>query len=262
MSHGSRRFVPLLVLALLLLVGCAKKVVSEPASAVAGEVSKESAFLAYEHEATIELGTDLLDARLDLLRAACNDERFGQCSVLALEQGHGRASLTVRATPAAIEPIVALAAENGQVQSRSLRAEDLADAVADTGARIAMLEAHQANLLELRARPGLSVGDTIALSSELAGVVTQLDGHRRTAADQRRRIETNLLTMTLHSPYEEPSAAAQLGDAFGDLGDSILEGTTEALAMLGFGLPFLVIAFPLALLWRALWRLATRTRGK
>ena len=37
-------------------------------------------------------------------------------------------------------------------------------------------------------------------------------------------------------------------------------GVTEALAMVGYGLPFLVIAFPLALLWRALWRWATRRR--
>lgn len=251
----------LFVFALIALAGCEEKSVDEAAGVVSGEAAKPAAFLAYEHEVAIELGSDHLVPRLDALRDACNEERFGSCSVLALQQGSGgTASLTLRTLPAAIEPIVALAAQDGRIEQRSLRAEDLADAVADTGARIAMLDAHRANLLDLRGKPGLSVGDTIALSNELASVVSQLDSHTRTAANQRRRIETNLLTMTFRRPYEQPSGWSRIGDAFTDLGDSTVEGTTEALAMFGFALPFLVIAFPLALLWRVLWRWATRVR--
>lgn len=249
----------LLILAAMLLAGCAKKVTGDPVRAE-GESSKESAFLAYEHDVRIELEPGHMAGRLDTLRAACSEDRFGACSLLTLDEGSTQARITLRTAPAAIEPLVALAAGDGRIESRSLRGEDLADAVADNDTKLAMLQAHRDNLLGLRAKPGLSVGDTIALSQELARVETDLDGANRTAANQRRRIETNLLTLTFIAPYEHASAWSRLGDAFGDLGESAVDGTTEVLGMLGFGLPFLVVAFPLALLWRALWRRATRRR--
>ena len=257
-----RALLLLFVLALA-LPGCAKKVVADGGSSatVAGEASKEDAFLAYEHQIRISLGKDHLATRLDALRAACSEDRFGTCSLLTLEQGDGQASLTLRTAPAAIEPLVALASQDGAIASRSLRAEDVADAVADTGNSLAMLQAHRGHLLDLREKPNLSVADTIALSNELARVETELDAVNRTAAQQRRRIETNLLALEFRVPYAPESNWAELGDAFGELDDSAIEGVTEALAMLGYGLPFLLIAFPLALLWRALWRWATGRRG-
>lgn len=253
----------LLSVLVLALPGCAKKVMEEGGSSapVAGEASKQDAFLAYEHQIRIGLGKDHVAARLDALRAACSEDRFGTCSLLTLEQGDGQASVMLRTAPAAIEPLVALASQGGAIASRSLRADDLAEAVADTGNSLAMLQAHRSNLLDLREKSNLSVADTIALSNELARVETQLDAVNRTAAQQRRRIETNLLTIEFRVPYAPQSNWAELGDAFGDLDDAAIEGVTEALAMLGYGLPFLVIAFPLALLWRALWRWATRRRG-
>jgi len=78
-----------------------------------------------------------------------------------------------------------------------------------------------------------------------------------TAAQQRRRIETNLLTLELRVDGDE-SHFRRIGDAFTGLGDSFADGLAQALEMIGYGVPLLILAFIAALLWRWVWRKATR----
>ena len=50
------------------------------------------------------------------------------------------------------------------------------------------------------------------------------------------------------------------GSAFSNLLDNLADGTAEALEKGSYVLPFLILAFPLALLWVWLWRKFVRRR--
>jgi hypothetical protein len=259
------RLMLVLVLLMVGMAACAKKTALEQtAPSVGGEFSKAAAFLAYEHTVEIELPREQIAARVEAARAACSDERFGACSVLTLDVSDGSRSsarLIVRIVPSGVEPLVGVAAQDGKLGSRKTRAEDLAGVTADTVEQIEMLVAQRARLLEFRERKDLSVADMIALSSELASTETRLEASNRAAGDQRRRIETNLLTLSFGTAQVPPSRFDRVGDAFKGLVDSAADGLAEALEMLGFGIPFLILAFPLALGWRWLWRRFTRQRS-
>lgn len=250
-----------LVLALAVTGACSKQAAMEPggSAGVAGVVAKPGAMLAYEHTVGIELPREQLSARVDTLRAACNDERYGVCNVLAVKVNeNARATVVVRIVPAGVQPLTALAAQDGKLGSRQTRADDLAQVVTDTEQQRAMLVAQKQRLLEFRDRKDLTVADMLALSSELASVETRLAESIRSAADQSRRIETNLLTLELTTAWQRESRLDRIGAAFGGFADGLTDGVTEAIELVGYGLPFLLLLFPLALLWRWLWRRLTR----
>lgn len=231
------RWFVLLAVALGVLPACEKKGVrvAQPEEAVAGEQAKAGAFLAYEHAIRIALGEhDAIPVRIAAVRDACADERFGACSLLSLEQDSGRypdGRIVVRIVPAGVEPLVRLAAEGGAIRSRKTSAEDLAQAVADN-----------------------------AKQRELTALDVQLDTAEQESAQQRRRIETNRLTIDFTAPSPD-SGNSRIGNVLRNLGDSFGEGVADAIEYVGYLLPFLVLGFPLLLLMRWLWRRATRPRG-
>lgn len=70
-------------------------------------------------------------------------------------------------------------------------------------------------------------------------------------------METNLLTLRYNSALET-SAWSEIASSVRDSGESFAEGVVETVGMIAFGLPFILVAFPLALLWRWAWRKFTR----
>lgn len=238
--------------------GCSEKDATAPVPT--GAISASDGTLAYQHTVSVDVDATKIVERLAQIRATCEDARFGDCTVLSVEARHDErpsGSITVRIVPAGVEPMLQMAAEGGRVESTQMRAEDLADAVADTARQTQMLQNQRQILQTYLERSGLTAADLIALSGELSALEVRLDSLGRSAADQQRRIHTNLLTLYL-SDRSARSGFGRIGMTFADFTDSILEGTAESLAMLGYGLPFVILAFPLALLWRAVWRWATR----
>lgn len=247
----------------ILALGCSSAKMAQPSTSAAGEQSKPRAFLAYEHKISIRYASDLISAREDALRKACVDEQFGQCSLLAMKQtsgNHPSGEMALRVAPAAVEPLVKLAAEGGTLWLRETRAEDLAEAVADTEQSRAVLTKARENYQRLQERKDAPVADQLAVARELAALEAAFDANTKTAAQQRRRIETNLLTFDLRV-NDEQSRGSRIGAAFLNLGDSFSDGLAEALGWIGYGLPMLVLAFVVALLWRWCWRKATRRRA-
>jgi hypothetical protein len=256
--------VVLLAVVLNVLPGCSKKAVqSASAPVVTGEQSKAGAFLAYEHKIRVDLKENTIAARVEAVREACVSERFGACSLLSVEQSSGNyphGEIAVRIIPAGVEPLVKLASEGGSVGTRTTSAEDLAETVADTARERELLTRQRVRLEEFNARKDLSVTDMLALSKELAAIEVQGDALEKEMAQQRRRIETNRLTINFAVPYVE-SGGSRIGEAFKALWSSLVEGVVDALAYLGYGLPFLVLGFPLLLILRWAWRKATRIRA-
>ena len=106
------------ILACLAISACSPSDHSSSAS-LAGEQGRGGAMLAYEHELQLLLPQALIAPRLQATREACETARFGACNVLRIEQGAGRADITLRIAPAGVEPLVAMAAEGGEQIGRA-----------------------------------------------------------------------------------------------------------------------------------------------
>lgn len=251
------------LMALLTLAGCSDHSASGGGASLQGESNRNGSLLAYEHTVAIQLPSGQVIERFNATRDACNSGRFGACNLLnADENSSARAysNLTLRIAPEGVEPLVAFAAEGGELTSRNTRSEDLAQAVADNQRQREQLLLQQQTLQAYQARKDLSVSDMLALAKELAAVDVQLQATAQEAAQQQRRLNTNLLTLNFSSLYQAPDRLDQIGGAFSDMLDNITEGSVAALQFVGRGLPFLVLLFPLALLVRWLWLVVTRRK--
>jgi hypothetical protein len=90
-------------------------------------------------------------------------------------------------------------------------------------------------------------------------VESQLESLQAISANQQRRLDTNRLELHFGDTTAY-SRSRRIGDGFSGLLDETTEGVTDALGLLGHGLPFLILAFPLGLLW--LWLRRRFTRGR
>lgn len=249
--------IPSLALAIL-LAGCSKH--AEVAPGIVQGQSEPVSSLAYEHTVSVSTRSEAIAIRIDDIRRACTNERFGACDLLRVEQTNDRlagGSVTVRVAPEGVEPLIELAGKEGTFGHRVTRAEDLADVVANAQRQREELESQRATLLELKSQGNLAVADGLAIARELAAVTRTLTEIDREQAKLELRLATNLLTVNFSSD-EESNAWAGVGDALAEAADSFADGLSESIGVLAFGFPFLLVAFPVALAWRWLWRKITR----
>lgn len=237
----------------LVVAGCSKKQEVGPLP-VAGETGKAGAKLAYEHQLRIELQQEQIAPRMAAIREACESAQFGACNVLRLDQSEDGGSLTVRIVPSGVEPLSALASHDGKLAWRQTKADDLADAVNDNEQKLKQLEVYSAQIEQLSQRKDLSASDLIALNHERAQIQVERENLQNDAAQQQRRIDTNLLQMD----FTDQARGHRLGLSMSEWVDQLYEGTRDTLSMVAYGIPFLLLAFPLALCWRWLWRRVTR----
>jgi multidrug efflux pump subunit AcrA (membrane-fusion protein) len=249
------RLIP--VMALLAGLACAQKSSAPEGAAqeAAGLRAPPGTFLAYEHDFDIELAAAAIPARLAEAQASCLAQRFGDCAVLGIEQSGGErphAALTVRIAPAGVEPLVALAGEGGEVASRTTRAEDLAQGVQDNAAQRARLERELARLDAFAGRKDIAVSDLIALSKQIAETETQLEAARREAAQQQRRIDTNLVALRWRPPGVD-AATSEISLALEEFGETFASGVAFVIYIAAYTIPAAVaLAIPIAgLRW---WR--------
>lgn len=251
---------PWMVVTLLAaLAGCSEQSGAPLGGALQGERNQAGSYLAYEHQVGIELAAEQIGERIAATREACLSERFGACSLIAAQQSSGhapRGDLTLRIVPDGVEAITALASEGGELVSRSTRAEDLAQAVSDNRRQHEQLLRQQRTLQQFEQRDDLAVADLLALAREQAALEVQLQAIAQEAAQQQRRLDTNLLTLSFTSPYER-SPLGRIGEAFSRLTDNLAEGTANLIEFIGYSLPFLIVLFPVALGLRKLWRRLT-----
>jgi hypothetical protein len=219
-----------------------------PEARLVGGENKNGSQLAYEHDVHIRVGAKQIADGVTRVREACSSQRLGQCNVLQekLEAGESPSgSLQLRVEPKAVGPMVQLAAKGGDIVQRSTTAEDLADAVRDNGLRGARLKLQHAKLSELVARSDLKAEDLIKLTDRLSEIESQVQATEQEAAQQQRRINTNLLTLHFNSTdiTAESSEVTQSIRGFGRLLD---RSTATLISIIGASLPGLLL---LALVW-------------
>ncbi len=228
------------LLALLGLVACGKHEAAMSGAADGGGVAaREGQFLAYEHEADITLPAERIPGRLAASRKACQEGRFGDCTVLEVgEQGgdYPNGRLVVRIVPAGVEPFIRAASEQGEVGRRRTHAEDLAQAVADNQLQLARLQKEHAQLLGFQRRNDLSVADMIALSEKLSEVEAQLQQVQQQAAQHALRIDTQKITLGFNPPAGQ-SGRGEIREAVSDFFATLAMGTAWTIRAVAFLIP-------------------------
>lgn len=226
------------------------------AAGVAGQANRAGSFLAYEHHVQLRLAAADIAPRVSAVREACMDLRFGECVVLAEEQGAGEmphGELKVRAVPAAVGKLVDLAADGAEIAQRSTVAEDLAEAVRDNDLRQRRLRLQHERLLQFAERPDGKLEDLLAVNERLATLEAELQQAEQQAAQHQRRLDTNLLTLRFDA-HGVTTQSSQTMQAIRGLNDTWDASFGVLVTMVGALLPFVVLGVVVWLVIRAVRR--------
>jgi hypothetical protein len=220
--------------------------------------------LAYEHHIGIELSAAVLPERLDAVRKACVDDSNRACTLLDVARQDSRGTpsgkVRMRLPPNGVEPMIAIASAGGKIVSRATHAEDLAQPVADTDRRVALLTTHRDRLAEIMKTRELKVDQLVTVSKELATVQTELDSAATERANLRRRIDTELLEIDLTvEGTQYGGAKTPVRDAIRSFTADFADAVGEVISFVAILLPWLVIVLPAIVLLRLFWRWVGRT---
>lgn len=214
-------------------------------AAEAAVASPEGAFLAYEHDVQVQLEAAKIAPRIQQIAQACQSAKFGDCAVLQVDQRSGEqpsGEVKVRIAPKGAEPLIAMAGEGGKLQSRNTRAEDLAQAVADTALTKARLEKEHARLLSYQDRKDLKIEDLMAITTRLSEIEAGVEQANKDAAQQRRRIDTQLVTLHFETTSGQRSRS-EIGEALSESGSILSTSVAFLIRAVAALLPVAVLAW-------------------
>lgn len=243
----------------LALAACAKNgdmAADAGGVAAAAVASPEGAFLAYEHDVQVQLPAEQIAPRIQQIAQACQSAKFGDCAVLQVNQRSGErpdGEVRVRIAPKGTEPLIALAGEGGTVQSRNTRAEDLAQQVADTALTKARLEKEHARLLSYQDRKDLKVEELLAVTARLSEIEAGVEQANKDSAQQRRRIDTQLVTVHFGTTSGQRSRS-EIGEALSESGSILSTSVAFLIRAAAALLPVAIIALLCGWGVRTWWR--------
>jgi cell division protein FtsB len=169
--------------------------------------------------------------------------------------GYVNGRIKMRLAPTGVDALVSAASADAQVKARQTTAEDLAQPLADVARQVAMLNGYRDRLSTLLARKDTSVTDLISVSKELAATQTQLEQLTSQNAQLRRRVDTDLLTISWQvTATQARSAGSPVGDAMRSFGANFREAIGSVIEFLAQLIPWLVIGLPALVLLRVFWR--------
>lgn len=249
----------------LALAGCSQNHAAADADAGAGAAgavaSPEGAALAYEHDIDIQLEAAQIGPRVKQIADACQSARFGDCAVLQVGQQGGEyptGSIRVRIAPKGVEPLIGLAGQGGEVSSRNTHAEDLAQQVADTALTRMRLQKEHERLLTYQDGKDIKMADLLVITQRLSEIEAGVEQANKDAAQQRRRIDTQLVTMQFHTPSGQRSRS-EIGEAVRESGAILTSSVAFLIRAVSALLPVAVVLWLFGWIGLKLWR--RRKRG-
>lgn len=248
----------------LMLAGCGKPGMADAGGAGAGAVaSPEGASLAYEHDLDIRLEAMQIGPRVKQIADACQSARFGDCAVLQVGQQGGdypTGSIRVRIAPKGVEPIIGLAGQGGEVSSRNTHAEDLAQQVADTALAKARLQKEHERLLAYQDSKDIKLADLLVITQRLSEIEAGVEQANKDAAQQRRRIDTQLVTMQFNTPSGQRSRS-EIGQALRESGAILTNSVAFLIRAVAALLPVAVVLGLVGWIGVRLWRWRRRRKA-
>ena len=224
--------------------------------AKAAASSQSTSTLSREHTVVVDVPETELAGGFRRVADRCTSDSEHSCTILQSDLSSGDAPsglIKLRIDPAAVEDLVSFVARQGKIERRSTQVEDLADAIADTHARIEMLTNYRQQLLTLQGKAGTNVEAAIKLASELSTVQTNLERVNGEAAYQTKRVTTDILRIEFmvaeHKAFWRP-----VHEAVRDFLGNLSMGLSQAITAIAYIVPWLFVVVPGLYLVRFLWR--------
>jgi len=232
------------------------------------EKNDSSKYLAYTHTIALALKNEEINPTHTKLVNACEQDTKFNCAILnssvSIGDSSGRSrssgSLTLRLLPEGVAYFESLLKSQGELISRSSKAEDLADSILDTKKRIDMLQSYRDNLLELEDRPDNTIDALVKITSELATVQNKLEYAQGQKAKMMQRVTSDLLIIHLHMPYGTSSFWEPVSYSLEEFGENLSEGIATVITFAAYCIPWSIFLFLLFLLLRFVWRMLRKPK--
>lgn len=229
-----------------------------PAAAVAEArvEHKRAASVAYEHTIAMEVPAGHTRQVAEAVQKACAALPERGCTLVgaSIRGGDlGGATVRMRVVPDGVNKVLASLDGRGKLMAQSIDSEDLAEPVQDGERKLAMLAGYRDQLQALARQRALDPEALIKLHRELAEVQSEIDTASTSHAQLRRRIDTELVTVTL---LEEGKAeqAGKVREAMDEFGADFLRGVAGLITFVASAIPFVLAGAVVHLVWRRVRR--------
>lgn len=216
-----------------------------------------ASFLAYEHQLTLDVPDAEVATQHARLVKLCAEVAQGGCTLLEsrLDVTSERAQGTVRMRvgQAAVKPLLAQMSRLGAVASQATTVEDLAQPMADADKRVAMLTAYRTQLEALRAKSSQDIETAMKIAKEWTQVQTELEAATGERAFLLKRVQTELVTISIQSIQTRP-VAEPVREAVAAFGTHMAEAVAGVITAVAYALPWGLGLVALGAGGRQLWR--------
>lgn len=256
-------------LLLLTIAGCSESSDKVSSFSMEKRVSAEpqqrnrTEYLAYTHNITVDLDKDDLTKTFDAIISFCADDTTHQCTMLhsSLNTGdYSSSNIQVRILPNGVAPLLGLASKQGNISNRSTDVEDLQDAIVNGNKRLEMLLQYQTRLNELEQKSSGEIESLIKVVQELSKVQSDIEYAEGEKAKLLQRTQMDIVYISLQT-RSYSSFWGPIADSLADFGENLSEGISQAITVVAFLLPWVVIILFLLAVVRFVWR-KTRAREK
>lgn len=277
-------------IAILVLAGCGRasllradlKAVAPPTNEqalVTGSLvnANQGPKLAYTHDLSIEMSDDKIAPRFERARNSCLEDQSLKCNLIEASITAGDASAGVRPSAmlsvrlphdsvmkfetALLEPLPGESKGEPSLRRSSTNAEDLTFQILDVDRRLAQANDYRDRLMAISRRADAKVDDLIKVQEKLSEVQTSIEDLTGQTRGLNRRVDTELLNISL-TPYASlTNVASPLGEAWRNSARALGESTATAFTFIVVVLPWLPLVALGGLLLAWLWRLVRRRRA-
>jgi hypothetical protein len=220
------------------------------------QAPQEHGTLSREHSVVIDVPETDLESKFRRVVNRCASDSAHHCTVLQSDLSSGQSPsglIKLRIDPDAVDDLVTFASALGKLEHRSTTVEDLADAMQDTGSRIQMLMSYRKQLLALQAKAASNIDAAIKIASELATVQSNLEQAAGEAANQTKRVTTDIVTINF-SVAEQRAFWRPVREAVRDFLGNLSSAMSQVITAVAYLVPWLFVIVPGLYLLRFLWR--------
>ncbi|NQZ05756.1 MAG: DUF4349 domain-containing protein [Algicola sp.] len=251
-----------LVLLVMTLCGCTGSLMSSQSSTnhaymmADRQQSGLGAYLAYEHSVFVSVHHDKIELTHQSILDGCNADQTHQCTMLnaSIDTGSQQLSqIKLRIQPAGVADIVKLATDAGKMSSQSTDVTDLGEQFVDTQQSIDRLSDYKKSLRALKQKSGQDIDALVKLAQEEAKVQTDLEYAMGKKAQLLKRVQTDILNITLSSqgslPFWQP-----INESMSGFGGNLSKGISQSITAVAFLIPWILVLLCLMYLLRFIWR--------
>nr|WP_290844745.1 DUF4349 domain-containing protein [Henriciella sp.] len=222
-------------------------------------------YIAYSHSLGLRLPKGSVEPMLQGHVEDCRTAGTETCIVINSNvynsnEDYVSGNVSIRATPDWIETFLGgveaeTEAADGEITSRSTRAEDLTRSIIDTGARLDAQRTLRSRLEGLLERRDGTLGDLLQIERELARVIGEIESTEAQLRALRLRVSMSSLDVSYETkvPAFSGSRSNPLGEAIGDFFFNLSSAIAAVITAFAVGLPWLVLIGIFLWIWLKLF---------